>query len=214
SDTTLNIDMKWAGKTFIESFDDLDNWDVLDGFWNTQFGYLSSQAGLLYPDLHQSQIESGSILIPGNNNFELVMDLKYELEWENDTAFVKFVTETEEYVMNRTLQNWEFHREYFPVENVTGDTGQLFIGLHTDSNVEYRGIQIDNLELWYEPEVDCPLADLNRDGITDVLDIVSIVDGIMSDSFTGYQLCSADVTGDGQTDVLDIVYVIMVILIP
>ncbi len=177
-------------------------------------GSLLSQNSLIYPDAHQSLIESDPFSLNDNSVLEMVLDFQYEFEWGNDTGFVNLSTENFNFRVNRTLQNWENHREFIPIENISGDMCQISVGMSSDSNIGYRGLHIDTMSLWYEPLSDCPIADLNRDGLSDILDIVSMVDGILNISFTNYQLCTSDVTGEGDVDILDIVYIIMVILQP
>ncbi len=214
SDISTQVELKWAGVLFIETFEDMSGWTVADGFWNIQMGSLLSQNSLIYPDAHQSLIESDPFSLNDNSVLEMVLDFQYEFEWGNDTGFVNLSTENFNFRVNRTLQNWENHREFIPIENISGDMCQISVGMSSDSNIGYRGLHIDTMSLWYEPLSDCPIADLNRDGLSDILDIVSMVDGILNISFTNYQLCTSDVTGEGDVDILDIVYIIMVILQP
>ena len=88
----------------------------------------------------------------------------------------------------------------------------LKIKLITDSSVNYRGVQIDQIKL-ISAESSNLNGDINFDGIVDILDIVSIVNYIMSIlEFTQAQLIAADYNADGLVNILDIVQIINYIL--
>ena len=53
------------------------------------------------------------------------------------------------------------------------------------------------------------VGDVNLDGSVDVLDVVSIVNIILDDSYTSY----GDINADGELDVIDIVLLIEMILV-
>jgi len=56
------------------------------------------------------------------------------------------------------------------------------------------------------------LGDLNFDGIINVIDIVSMVNGILGGSFTSEELAVADMNSDGIVNVIDIVSLVNLIL--
>ena len=62
-------------------------------------------------------------------------------------------------------------------------------------------------------DASCTVGDLNDDGNTDVLDIVSIVNHILGTlPLDSVGLCAGDMQGDGNIDVLDIVAIVNIIL--
>jgi hypothetical protein len=56
------------------------------------------------------------------------------------------------------------------------------------------------------------LGDLNQDSIVNILDIVQIVNIILGDTPTQYQLEAGDLNADGIVNVLDIVNIVNMIL--
>jgi len=61
-----------------------------------------------------------------------------------------------------------------------------------------------------------PNGDVNEDGITNVIDIVQMVNSILDDSIelTDYQICLLDLNADGIINVIDIVSLVNLILEP
>ena len=59
-----------------------------------------------------------------------------------------------------------------------------------------------------------PNGDINEDGITNVIDIVQMVNSILDDSIelTDYQICLLDLNTDGLVNVIDIVSLVNLIL--
>jgi hypothetical protein len=56
------------------------------------------------------------------------------------------------------------------------------------------------------------LGDLNFDGIINVIDIVAMVNGILSSQLTDEQQSMADLNSDGVINVIDIVALVNMIL--
>ena len=56
------------------------------------------------------------------------------------------------------------------------------------------------------------MGDLNFDGIINVIDVVTLVNGILSGSFTDEQIETADLNSDGLINVIDIVSLVNIIL--
>ena len=66
---------------------------------------------------------------------------------------------------------------------------------------------------YYEGSGGCTTADLNNDGIIDILDIVQTVNIVMGNiDASDSQICSADVNSDGIIDILDIVLIVNIIM--
>ena len=60
----------------------------------------------------------------------------------------------------------------------------------------------------------CGVADVNTDGILNVLDIVRVVNMIVNagDPSTEFEECASDVSGDGNTNILDVINIINMVL--
>jgi hypothetical protein len=56
------------------------------------------------------------------------------------------------------------------------------------------------------------LGDLNFDGVLNVIDVVSLVSGILGGGLTNDQELAADLNGDGTINVIDIVTLVNIIL--
>tara|TARA_Y100001970_G_C14225611_1_gene855465 strand:- start:1070 stop:2119 length:1050 start_codon:yes stop_codon:yes gene_type:complete len=78
-------------------------------------------------------------------------------------------------------------------------------------NNNYWGSAFGNY--YYESSGDnILLGDLNFDGIINVIDVVSLVNGILSGNFTNDQMLVADLNGDETINVIDIVSLVNMIL--
>ncbi len=75
-------------------------------------------------------------------------------------------------------------------------------------NNNYWGSAFGNY--YYEDSV--TLGDLNYDGIINVIDIVSMVNGILGSSFSSEEFAAADMNSDGIINVVDIVSLVNLIL--
>ena len=62
-------------------------------------------------------------------------------------------------------------------------------------------------------ECDADLADVNGDGVVNVLDLVQIVSLILGSDVPPYE-CAADYNGDGEVNILDLVQIVNYILNP
>ena len=76
-------------------------------------------------------------------------------------------------------------------------------------NNNYWGSAFGNY--YYEPS-DILMGDLNFDGLINVIDVVSLVNGILVNSFTDEESEAADLNGDGLINVIDIVSLVNMIL--
>ncbi len=210
--THLEADLKWAGVIVSEEFNHLENWNVESGYWTAEMGTLKSQSGLTYSEGMYLLSYAIPAVISDSMNLVVKTDLKYEMEWENDTAFVGIRVNDHENAVYWSDQNWTMHTEYHPMGQFPAGDLQLWVGVTADSTLGYRGLEMDRIAIMFEPEGDCPGGDINRDGTLDVSDIVTMIDAIMDGVWQPYQTCAADMTGDGNTDILDIVYLLMIIL--
>jgi len=150
ADTSLTIDMNFAGELFNEPFSNFSNWSIESGEWHVDNGVLISQPDLLYPDSSTS-IFSSWINNPDYQSLALSLDFQYEMEWENDTAYVAILGNEDTTVFHWTDQNWQFHTEHLFFET-NSESFRIQIGINSDNTLEYRGINIDKLKLIYPSE--------------------------------------------------------------
>ena len=145
ADTSLTIDMNFTGEWFNEPFPNLSNWTIESGEWHVDNGTLISQSDLIYPNSLNS-ILSSWINNPDYQSLALSLDFQYEMEWENDTAYVAILGNEDTTVFHWTDQNWQFHTECLPFIT-NSDSFRIQIGIIPDNTVEYRGIKIHNLAI-------------------------------------------------------------------
>ena len=62
------------------------------------------------------------------------------------------------------------------------------------------------------PQDDAMLGDLNNDGALNVLDVINLVNIILSNDYTNEQLLLADINQDGTINIIDIVQLVNIIL--
>jgi len=143
SDTLLAIHMDPSTELYSESFDNLSGWEIITGDWTIENSALRSQSELTYS---QDTVSIGAELSGVNysENYALLVELKYELEWNLDSAYIS-VSGTED---SKTIwwndQDWTFHSEIYPLGEL-GELQSLEIGIIPDNSVEYRGLEIDKL---------------------------------------------------------------------
>tara|TARA_Y100000996_G_scaffold82104_1_gene56369 strand:- start:311 stop:1339 length:1029 start_codon:yes stop_codon:yes gene_type:complete len=98
--------------------------------------------------------------------------------------------------------------EEYGLDDIAGIKYTLSIGY---PNNNYWGSAFGNY--YYEPEEnEMLLGDLNFDGIVNVIDVVSLVNGILGAGFTNEQFPVADINSDGIVNVIDIVSLVNSIL--
>ena len=79
-------------------------------------------------------------------------------------------------------------------------------------NNNYWGSAFGNYYFEVDNGTNVDLGDLNFDGILNVIDIVTLVNGILGTGFTSEQLEVADLNQDGIVNVIDIVTLVNIIL--
>ena len=98
------------------------------------------------------------------------------------------------------------HKQIVIIDNLYNEVGRITLnsGLNTSAKNYIRNIIIEN----YPDQI--LLGDVNEDGIINVLDVIQVVNLILSLEFN--QL--ADINSDSNIDVLDIVSIVNIILNP
>ena len=219
SDQLIEINLNWYDILFSDSFENLNNWNIVWGDWNVDDGILKSQTDLTYDNYHPlgpARINlANPIYINEESSIEIAikMFMRNELEWGADTLFLDMFNESDNLnIYYNTNQNWEFHDEYAH-STITNQDTYLALGINPDITLSYRGVEIDHLNILYEFVGDCPKGDFNHDGISDVLDIVGVTNYIIGYmSLTDFQRCSSDINNDSYIDILDIVMLLNIIL--
>tara|TARA_B100000315_G_scaffold252376_1_gene289032 strand:- start:6402 stop:8729 length:2328 start_codon:yes stop_codon:yes gene_type:complete len=145
SDFNQSITMVEQELIFNEPFDNLSNWTGSTGSWNISAGVLSSQETVFYSQ-DTISVLSSTINNPGNQNFVLSINLKYELEWENDIAFLSILGSSDTSTIYWDDQHWEFHDEYVLIPS-PGDSFKIEIGIIPDNSIQFRGLKIDQISI-------------------------------------------------------------------
>ena len=73
--------------------------------------------------------------------------LRYELEWEHDLLYIFYISESDTTeLIQLTGDNFDFFTKYIPLRIYTGqENGKILLRFHSDHNINYRGVEIDNL---------------------------------------------------------------------
>ena len=92
-------------------------------------------------------IRSNTINLTDVDELEMKLNFQYELEWENDSLFVRFIGEQDTSEILWNDQNWVLHEENHPI-SISGESMFIEIELRPDYTVEYRGLKIDQLSIY------------------------------------------------------------------
>jgi len=213
SDQNLEFELKYAGTLFYDDFSSLEQWTVENGNWSANMGLLKSQYGVQYLPENQSIQTSLPLELPVADHYALWVDQSSELEWDYDTAYVALTGDMESTSVSWTDHRWFEHEEYHPLDIPYSENIHLTIGINADETNGYRGLEMDQIAVLYEPAGDCPIGDLDHDGIVTVLDVLVVVENIVNYvPLSGYQTCSGDLSGDEDVDILDIIAMVVWIL--
>ena len=129
----------------------------------------------------------------------------YEMEWNEDEIkfFVNGIWVGSYHNQNTGWEQWPYNQEFFVILNLA--IGSHFMPCSTDNNLFPQLYEIDYVRVYQLS--DCALlGDYNQDSSLDILDIVSIVEIIISGS-NQYNQCS-DLNEDSSLDVLDVVILV------
>ena len=203
SNIFIDKDLKWKSAVYYDDFLSLDNWN--NQGWSLTDGVISSQSDFLYENSLNTSLTSVSNIASGD--YVLDMNLKYEIEWDND-YFQVSSNDMLIYTLTGHHYEWNNYSIPFSLDNPE----YLSLNFMSDTSLNYRGIAIDYLSIYKKPEGECDTADLNQDAVIDILDIVRIADLIIDNSYTAFEGCVADLNQDNIINVIDIIAVINVIL--
>ena len=146
--------------------------------------------------------------------------LKYELEWDQDYFSIGFLNMSGVVSFDDNLilngQDWNdnvLRTSSFVYSDENGNSPEsVSITLNSDSDLSYRGVEIDYLRVLFKPEDECYKGDVSHDGVVDVIDVVNVVNFIFEISNpVYYEQCTSDLNNDDVIDVMDVVMVVNLI---
>ena len=144
-----NIQLNEENILLSDDFSDLSNWEILNGNWIISGNTLKSQTDLFYENNIQQKMKSNIITAEEGVEYVVIVDLRYELEWEKDIFSIIYIAENDTVdLLTLTGGDYDFFTEYIPFFIHEGQSnGQILIDLVTDQNLNYRGVEINNIIL-------------------------------------------------------------------
>jgi hypothetical protein len=214
SDTTYNIETKWKGVLLHDDFSNSSNWNS-ETEWVIDNGKLDSQDSKFYNNgINNSIISQEELkLQDGVSKMAVETTLKQELEWDNDAVYF-YLTQSEganDTILHISGQNWNYKKYYDSFE--MNNPGYLNISISTDSTLNYRGVELNELAILFKPENQCFKGDLNLDGninVSDILLLVNIIFEVIEND--GILYCVSDMNSNEIVNVNDIVLIVEQIL--
>ena len=212
-DLILDIDIKNKGLLIFDNFESSSNWINNENF-SINDNQLKSQESDFYQYNEFKSVRLNEDLSQLNNvDYVLRVNLKNELEWDNDKLIFRLSSEDSDLfsvLKEISNHNYDWHDIYIPF-NVVDERKYLEIVLETDGSVNYRGFNIDNIELFYE----CIglKGDIDNSGYLNISDIILIVDNILM-SYDSSQIinCLVDMNNDNVINIFDLINVVEKIL--
>ena len=212
-DTMVDIEIYNKGVFTYDSFENSNNWVNNNGLV-IEDNQLKSQSSSYYQYNQNKSIRMSKDLSQFDNlDFILKVRLKNELEWDNDKLIFRLSSENSDaysIIKQISSHNFEWYDAYIPF-NIVDERKYLEIVLETDGSVNYRGFNIDNIELLYQ--CNGLKGDLDSSGYLNISDVILIVDEILiaadSQQLTN---CLADINNDNIINIFDLILVIENIL--
>tara|TARA_B110000467_G_scaffold164127_1_gene192127 strand:- start:663 stop:2897 length:2235 start_codon:yes stop_codon:yes gene_type:complete len=197
-----------------EDFDNLNNWNISNADFIIDDNKLISQNGKVYSSNLDSYLKSTidlSALKDFSNGMFLEINLKNELEWENDK--LSFILESEDgssysSVVEISDHDFEFHKIIVPIQVEENNTYLKMI-FKTDSTVNYRGFSIEDIKVLFE--LDGLKGDLDLSSDINVLDVIALID-LIFDSNNSNVGCREDLNNDSNINIFDIITLVEIIL--
>ncbi len=212
-DTMVDIEIYNKGVFTYDSFENSNNWVNNNGLV-IEDNQLKSQSSSYYQYNQNKSIRMSKDLSQFDNlDFILKVRLKNELEWDNDKLIFRLSSENSDaysIIKQISSHNFEWYDAYIPF-NIVDERKYLEIVLETDGSVNYRGFNIDNIELLYQ--CNGLKGDLDSSGYLNISDVILIVDEILI-AINSQQLtnCLADINNDNIINIFDLILVIENIL--
>ena len=156
ADTSISINMDVYTEIFNDSFDNLLDWQIQSGDWTTDLsGNLLSQDNFLYLDsAHFFIISNEEIDYLNNTDYIVDIDMKYEMEWDNDSLYFSILSNSDSVNTYWTDQNWNMHNKLIKFPNIEGQSFHLGFGLKTDETINFRGLMIDQISVKAKGEIE------------------------------------------------------------
>ena len=222
-DSDLNFNLVYEGVLFYDDFSSDNNWS-LNNNWHIENGYLisRSQEDSFYQNNLDNLIRSNDFNNYLNYQPSLVIEskLKYELEWDIDLFSISIAfADTNGSVQiadNLILNGQDWNDNVLRTRSLSTPDDNIpeytTIRLNSDSDLSYRGVEIDYLKVLFKPEDGCNKGDVSHDGVVDVIDVVNVVNFIFEISSSEYyEQCTSDLNNDDVIDVMDVVMVVNLI---
>ena len=197
-----------------EDFENLNNWNISSNNFILEDSKLLSQNGSVYSSNLDSYMKSSidlSALDEFSSNIVLEVNLKNELEWQNDQ--LSFILESGDGLSRTSIveisgHDFELHKVIIPIEVQENNTYLKMI-FNTDGSVNYRGFSIEDIKIFFE--LDGQKGDLDFDGVLNVLDIIVLID-LIFDNSNNHVSCRTDLNTDSDLNIFDIITLVDMIL--
>ncbi|NOZ75475.1 MAG: T9SS type A sorting domain-containing protein [FCB group bacterium] len=156
SDTVINVGINSPDIVRTLDFNAASDWQLWTGPWITHGDTLKSQSAWLYSNQDstetQFQILSQAIEFTGSQSLTLVIDHRFELEWDVDTVSVT-LEDTVGHILAQkwwTDQSWNrFRKSYLMITDSAGISPvRIRLRFDRDGSVNYRGWEIGGLTLY------------------------------------------------------------------
>ncbi len=151
NDQKISINLKPENPLIKDSFENLNNWNVISGDWIVSEGVLLSQSEEFYKNSLTNSIQHSEI-IPADSGKDLIVELqmKYEMEWENDVISIDYIINEDTInIISLSGDNYDEQKYYYFPLNIPQEmkNGNLSISLYSDYNLTYRGLAIDAIKV-------------------------------------------------------------------
>ena len=146
---------------------------------------------------------------PGEYATEL--NMRYELEWEYDQFIISSHSHNQDIIID-SLTGHEYIWSHKMLPFYLSESSGLKLSFTSDESLDYRGVEIEHNVILKKPEGQCDPGDLNQNILIDIVDIIMMVNFIMDENATGFQMCLSDMDLNGTIDVSDIILLINIIL--
>ena len=110
NDLTIPVELKNEDVIWEDGFNDLLQWEIINGNWTVEDGYLKSQPELVYDNGINWTISSvNELQLDSEDSLIIELTMRYELEWDLDHFSVVFNHNNDSTVMNMIYRNIIYH---------------------------------------------------------------------------------------------------------
>ena len=210
SNLILNYDLNWS--TVLYSGISGTDW-VFNGDWLIDDEINSQSSSFYSNDNYQSLILDS--LLWSNGTLVSMLNLKYELEWDNDLFNVAFVASDGGAFYDSVSRTGHSYNEYSQLIHSINNPGNFNfeLNLETDVSLNYRGVKIKDLLILTNSPNECDRGDLNHDGLKNINDIIIMIDVALNYiDFDGFIKCVSDMNNDDIINIQDVIMLVFSIL--